>query len=55
MTIEQEWNRDIMNSDKELDEAGEMTKKVFVLMFAGFVLFMIAAVLIGIFEFIPRN
>ena len=44
-----------MKSEKELDEAGDMTKKVFVLMFAGFVLFMIAAVLIGIFEFIPRN
>ena len=44
-----------MTSEKELDEAGEMTKKVFVVLFAGCVLFMITAVLIGIFEFIPRN
>ena len=44
-----------MKSEKELDEAGEMTKKVFVVLFAGCVLFMIAAVLIGIFEFFPRN
>ena len=44
-----------MTSEKELDEAGGMTKKVFVVLFAGCVLFMIAAVLIGIFEFIPRN
>ena len=44
-----------MKSEKELDEAGEMTKKVFVVLFAGCVLFMIAAVLIGIFQFIPRN
>ena len=44
-----------MTSEKELDEAGEMTKKTFVVLFAGCVLFMIAAVLIGIFEFIPRN
>jgi len=44
-----------MTSEKELDEAEEMTKKAFVLLFAGCVLFMIAAVLIGIFEFIPRN
>ena len=44
-----------MPSEKELDDAGEMTKKVFVVLFAGCVLFMIAAVLIGIFEFIPRN
>ena len=44
-----------MKSEKELDEAGEMTKKVFVVLFAGCVLFMIATVLIGIFEFLPRN
>ena len=44
-----------MTSEKELDEAGEMTKKVFVVLFAGCVLFMIATVLIGIFEFLPRN
>ena len=44
-----------MTSGKELDEAGEMTKKVFVVLFAGCVLFMIATVLIGIFEFIPKN
>jgi hypothetical protein len=44
-----------MTSEKELDEAEEMTKKVFVVLFAGCVLFMIVAVLIGIFEFIPRN
>ena len=44
-----------MTSEKELDKAGEMTKKVFVVLFAGCVLFMIAAVLIGIFEFNPRN
>ena len=44
-----------MTSEKELDEAGEMTKKVFVVLFAGCVLFMIATVLIGIFEFIPKN
>jgi len=44
-----------MTSEKELDEAGEMTKKVFVVLFAGCVLFMVVAVLIGIFEFIPRN
>ena len=44
-----------MTSEKELDEAEEMAKKVFVVLFAGCVLFMIAAVLIGIFEFIPRN
>ncbi len=44
-----------MTSEKELDEAGEMTKKVFVVLFAGCVLFMVFAVLIGIFEFIPRN
>ena len=44
-----------MTSEKELDEAGEMTKKVFVVLFAGCVLFMIAAVLIGILEYIPRN
>jgi len=44
-----------MTSEKELDESEEMTKKVFVVIFAGCVLFMIAAVLIGIFEFIPRN
>jgi hypothetical protein len=44
-----------MTSEKELDEAGEMTKKVFVVLFAGCVLFMIVAVLIGIFEFIPKN
>jgi hypothetical protein len=44
-----------MTSEKELDEAGEMTKKVFVVLFAGCVLFMIATVLIGIFEFFPRN
>ena len=51
----QEWKREIMNSEKELDEAGEMTKKVFVVLFAGCVLFMIVAILIGVFEFIPRN
>ena len=44
-----------MNSEKELDEAGEMSKKFFVILFIGFVLFMIAAVLIGVFEFIPRD
>ena len=44
-----------MTSEKELDEAGEMTKKVFVVLFAGCVLFMIVAVLIGIFEFFPRS
>ena len=44
-----------MTSEKELDEAGEMTKKVLVVLFAGCVLFMIVAVLIGIFEFIPKN
>ena len=44
-----------MTSEKKLDETGEMTKKVFVVLLAGCVLFMIAAVLIGIFEFIPRN
>ena len=44
-----------MTSEKELDEAGEMTKKVFVVLFVGCVLFMIVAVLIGIFEFIPKN
>ena len=44
-----------MTSEKELDEAGEMTKKVFVVLFAGCVLFMIVAVLIGIFELIPKN
>jgi len=44
-----------MTSEKELYESEEMTKKVFVVLFAGCVLFMIAAVLIGIFEFIPRN
>ena len=33
--------------EKEKDEAEEMTKKVFVVIIAGFVLFMVAAVLIG--------
>ena len=32
---------------KKIDEAEEMTKKVFVVIIAGFVLFMVAAVLIG--------
>ena len=53
--MEQESKRGIMNSEKDLDEAGEMAKNVFVILFAGCVLFMIAAVLIGIFEFFPRN
>ena len=44
-----------MTREKELDEAEEMTKKVFVLLFSGCVLFMIAGLLIGIFEFIPKN
>ena len=39
----------------ELDESEEMVNRVFLLIFAGCVLFMIATVLIGIFEFIPRN
>ena len=51
----QESKRDILNSEKDIDEAGEMAKNVFVILFAGCVLFMIAAVLIGIFEFIPRD
>ena len=34
-----------MTSEKELDEADEMTKKGFVVLFAGCVLFMIVAVL----------
>ena len=36
-----------MTYEKEIDEAEEMTKKVFVVIIAGFVLFMVAAVLIG--------
>ena len=44
-----------MKSEKELDEAGEMSKKFFVMLFAGFILFIVAAVLVGVFEFIPRN
>ena len=44
-----------MTSEKELDEAGEITEKVFAVLFTGCVLFMIATVLIGIFEFIPMN
>ena len=55
LTMGQESKRDILNSEKDIDEAGEMAKNVFVILFAGCVLFMVAAVLIGIFEFIPRN
>ena len=44
-----------MSSNNELDESEEMADRVFRLIFAGCVLFMIATVLIGIFEFIPRN
>ena len=37
-----------MTYEKEIDQAEEMTKKVFfVVIIAGFVLFMVAAVLIG--------
>ena len=33
--------------EKEIDESEEMTKKIFVVIIADFVLFMVAAVLIG--------
>jgi len=36
-------------------ESEEMTKKVFILLFAGCAVFILASVFIGIFEFIPRN
>ena len=36
-----------MTYEKEIDESQEMTKKVFFVIIAGFVLFMVAAVLIG--------
>ena len=44
-----------MVNNYEVDESEEMANRVFRLIFAGCVLFMIATVLIGIFEFIPRN
>ena len=36
-----------MTYEKEIGEAEEMTNKVFVVILAGFVLFMVAAVLVG--------
>ncbi len=33
----------------------KLTKKVFILLFAGCAVFILASVFIGIFEFIPRN
>ena len=44
-----------MINNRELDESEEMANRVFRLIFAGCVLFMIATILIGIFELIPRN
>jgi len=43
-----------MIKNNKLDESEVMANRVFLLIFAGCVLFMIATVLIGIFEFIPR-
>ncbi|SVA72408.1 uncharacterized protein METZ01_LOCUS125262 [marine metagenome] len=46
---------DNMINENDYDESGKMTKKVFILLFAGCAVFILASVFIGIFEFIPRN
>ena len=46
---------DNMTKENDYDESGEMTKKVFILLFALCVVFILASVFVGIFEFIPRN
>lgn len=43
-----------MITENDFDESGEMTKKVFIVLFAGCLLFIIASSLIGLLEFIPR-
>ena len=45
LSDDQQWGRieeRFMTYEKEIDEAEEMTKKVFVVIIAGFVLFMVA-------------
>jgi len=42
-------------NENDSDESGEMIKKVFILLFAGCAVFILASVFIGILEFIPRN
>jgi len=44
-----------METKPRPDESEEMATKVFCLVFAGCVIFMIAAILVGIFEVIPKN
>ena len=44
-----------MKNESDSDESEEMIKKVFMLIFAGFAVFIVACVFVGIFEFIPRN
>ena len=46
---------DNMVNENDSDESGEMTKKAFILLFAGCAVFILASVFIGILEFIPRN
>jgi hypothetical protein len=44
-----------METKPRSDESEEMAIKVFYLVLAGCVMFMIAAILVGIFEVIPKN